>query len=127
MTTRSATHYEIIGVSREATPDEIKAAFRAQAQIHHPDAGGDTEAFAAISVAHDVLADPVRRSDYDATLPSHGAARSASGRSRMPARKARPPISAQPSTSYASSASTMACAASTIRIWCARWRKAACR
>ena len=75
MTTRSATHYEIIGVSREATPDEIKAAFRAQAQIHHPDAGGDTEAFAAISVAHDVLADPVRRSDYDATLPSHGAAR----------------------------------------------------
>jgi|688.fasta_scaffold110999_3 curved DNA-binding protein CbpA len=75
MSTRSATHYELIGLSREASADEIKAAFRTQAQIHHPDAGGDTESFAALSAAHDVLSDPVRRSDYDATLPAAGSTR----------------------------------------------------
>lgn len=75
MSTRSATHYELIGLEREASADEIKAAFRTQAQIHHPDAGGDTAAFAALSAAYDVLSDPVRRSDYDATLPSAGSAR----------------------------------------------------
>ena len=75
MSTRSATHYELIGLSREATDEEIKVAFRAQAQLHHPDAGGDTEAMAALSAARDVLSDPVRRSDYDATLPSSGATR----------------------------------------------------
>ena len=86
MSTRSATHYELIGLSREASADEIKAAFRTQAQIHHPDAGGDTESFAALSAAHDVLSDPVRRSDYDATLPSAGSARfSGWSRSSTPA------------------------------------------
>ena len=75
MSTRAATHYELIGLSREATPEEIKSAFRAQAQIHHPDAGGDTEAFTALSAAYEVLTDPDRRADYDATLPAEGASR----------------------------------------------------
>jgi len=59
------THYETLGVSETATPDEIKRAYRKLASQHHPDKGGDTAQFQAIQSAYDVLQDPAKREQYD--------------------------------------------------------------
>lgn len=59
--------YEVLGVPRDATPDQIKKAYRHLAKTHHPDTGGDAEAFRRISHAFEVLSDPARRAKYDAT------------------------------------------------------------
>ena len=62
--------YEVLGVSREASPDEIKKAFRRLARQFHPDVnGGDPEAerrFKEINLAYETLSDPVKRRHYDA-------------------------------------------------------------
>lgn len=62
------TLYEILGVGKNATDDEIKKAFRSLAVKHHPDAGGDEETFKKISQAYDVLSDPKKRAEYDQAL-----------------------------------------------------------
>lgn len=59
--------YDDLGVARDATPEELNAAFRRRAKEHHPDAGGDAEAFARASHAIAVLRDPAARAEYDAT------------------------------------------------------------
>ncbi|MBI2933612.1 MAG: molecular chaperone DnaJ [Planctomycetes bacterium] len=63
-------YYEILGVSRSATTDEIRSAFRKLALKHHPDRNpGDKEAekkFREISAAYDVLSDAEKRRQYDA-------------------------------------------------------------
>ena len=59
--------YDILGVSRDATNEEIKAAFRSLAQKYHPDKGGDEETFINIKLAYDVLSDPFKRQQYDQT------------------------------------------------------------
>ncbi|HZL07120.1 MAG TPA: DnaJ domain-containing protein, partial [Coriobacteriia bacterium] len=50
--------YDILGVSRTASADEIKKAFRKQARKHHPDAGGSEERFKELNEAYEVLSDP---------------------------------------------------------------------
>lgn len=60
------THYEILGVSESASPEEIKKAYRKLASVHHPDKGGDTARFQEIQVAYDTLIDPQRKAQYDA-------------------------------------------------------------
>jgi curved DNA-binding protein CbpA len=66
------THYEILGVPRDATPEQIKRRFRQLAREHHPDVARDKtashQAFVLISEAYRVLIDPMRRADYDLTL-----------------------------------------------------------
>ena len=47
--------YDLIGVPKTATTDEIKKAFRKLALKAHPDKGGDAEKFKEISVAYEVL------------------------------------------------------------------------
>jgi curved DNA-binding protein CbpA len=61
------TLYEILGVSREATSKEIRAAYRAKAKIHHPDSGGTKEEFGRLQMAYRVLMDPKLRKTYDQT------------------------------------------------------------
>jgi curved DNA-binding protein len=61
--------YEILGVSRTATQDEIQRAYRKLARANHPDVNKDPEAeerFKEISEAYDVLSDPETRRRYDA-------------------------------------------------------------
>ena len=69
MATTQHDYYELLGVSRTASPEEIKRAFRARARELHPDANPDNpeaEArFKEVALAYEVLSDPERRSRYD--------------------------------------------------------------
>lgn len=59
--------YVTLGVARDADAAAIKAAYRKVVKTAHPDSGGDTEQFARLQAAHDLLKDPVRRKIYDDT------------------------------------------------------------
>ena len=68
MATTERDFYVILGVERNATDAQIKAAFRKAAQKWHPDVNSDPEAqerFKEINEAYQVLSDPEKRSRYD--------------------------------------------------------------
>ena len=59
-------HYETLGISRDATQDDIKLAFRRRAKDAHPDRdGGSAEEMAMVNAAYGVLSDSDRRKHYD--------------------------------------------------------------
>jgi len=63
-------YYEILGVPRTASADEVKRAFRQLAREHHPDVNSDplaNERFKEINEAYQILGDPERRALYDRT------------------------------------------------------------
>jgi DnaJ-class molecular chaperone len=62
-------YYATLGVSKTATADEIKKAFRKLASQHHPDKGGDTQKFQAIQAAYATLGDEQKRAEYDNPRP----------------------------------------------------------
>ena len=58
-------YYNILGIARTASADEIKKAYRKLASQHHPDKGGDTARFQEIQEAYANLSDTAKRSQYD--------------------------------------------------------------
>jgi len=58
-------YYEILGVPKNASQDEIKKAFYKLAHQYHPDKGGNPEKFKEINEAYQVLSNPERRAQYD--------------------------------------------------------------
>jgi len=60
------THYATLGVTEDASQEEIKRAFRKLAGQHHPDKGGDTAEFQRIQEAYSVVGDEGKRAQYDA-------------------------------------------------------------
>lgn len=60
-----ADYYDLLGVKKDASPDEIKKAFRRAAVEHHPDRGGDEAKFKEINEAYEVLKDNDKRKRYD--------------------------------------------------------------
>lgn len=58
-------YYEVLGVGKDASADEIKKAFRRSAVEHHPDRGGDETKFKELNEAYEVLKDGEKRKRYD--------------------------------------------------------------
>lgn len=59
--------YNVLGIAGNASPDEIKNAYRKLASKHHPDRGGDTKKFQEIQQAYDILTDESKRNQYYAS------------------------------------------------------------
>jgi molecular chaperone DnaJ len=59
-------YYDILGVDKNATQEEIKKAFRKKAVEYHPDKGGDENKFREASQAYESLSDEKKRREYDA-------------------------------------------------------------
>ncbi|MBX2978809.1 MAG: J domain-containing protein [Flavobacteriales bacterium] len=67
-------HYKVLGITRDATPQEVKRAYRERAKACHPDVNGSGSAarvFHAVNEAYTVLSDDVLRAAYDAQLAHH--------------------------------------------------------
>jgi len=67
--------YATLGVSRSATQEEIRQAFRQMSRRFHPDVNASSTAaaeFRYVAEAHEVLGDPAQRAAYDATLGAKG-------------------------------------------------------
>ncbi|WP_417233523.1 J domain-containing protein [Arthrobacter sp.] len=73
------THYEVLGVTRDATVAEVKAAYRRAARQTHPDQGGDAAQFRLVSLAYQTLVDPTARATYDRSYGTASAYRPAAG------------------------------------------------
>ena len=62
----SKDYYDILGIGSDASPDQIRSAYRKKAKEHHPDCtGGSCEPFLDLQEAYEVLGDPTRRRAYD--------------------------------------------------------------
>ena len=68
MTTSKRDYYEVLAVERNATPEDLKKAFRKQALKFHPDRNKEADAgtrFKEVNEAYQVLSDPQRKAQYD--------------------------------------------------------------
>ena len=59
------TLYEILGVAKDAAPEEVRRAYRAASKTAHPDAGGSPGLFLMVLHAYEILSDPTQRALYD--------------------------------------------------------------
>jgi DnaJ-class molecular chaperone len=58
-------YYNILGISKEASSEDIKNAYRRLARTNHPDKGGDKDEFQKIQEAYEILSDTDKRNAYD--------------------------------------------------------------
>jgi molecular chaperone DnaJ len=58
-------YYQILGIAKDATAEDIKKAYRKLAHKYHPDKGGDEQKFKEVSEAYQVLSDTGKRAQYD--------------------------------------------------------------
>ncbi len=58
-------YYQILGVDKNVSADDLKKAFRRLAHEHHPDKGGDAQKFKDINEAYQILGDAEKRAQYD--------------------------------------------------------------
>lgn len=65
MRSDNTKYYEILGVSKSASQEELRKAYHNDARKKHPDKGGDPEKFKELSQAYEVLSDPEKREIYD--------------------------------------------------------------
>ena len=61
--------YAVLGLDKQASPEDIKKAYRKLAVKHHPDKGGDQEKFKEISAAYEILSDEQKRHEHDNPQP----------------------------------------------------------
>lgn len=59
-------YYDVLGINKSSSEDEIKHAYRNLAKTHHPDKGGSKEKFQEIQEAYDTLSDTQKKASYDA-------------------------------------------------------------
>lgn len=59
----------MLGVRRDASPEDIRAAYRTTIRSAHPDAGGSQDRAARLNAAYTILSDPARRADWDRRNP----------------------------------------------------------
>jgi len=71
-----ADAYALLGVSKTATADEIRNAYKEKAMLNHPDRGGDATRWGFLQKAYDTLSDPQRRKAYDSSKLREGSAES---------------------------------------------------
>jgi molecular chaperone DnaJ len=81
--------YAVLGLTPEATPAEIKAAYRALVKRHHPDAGGDDQRILALNAAWEVLREQVRGGSAPATNAAAAAGATATTPGSAPADRRR--------------------------------------
>lgn len=62
------THYEVLGLARDASAEDVKKAYRRMAQLSHPDVGGSAALFGMVGEANRVLSNALLRREYDQTL-----------------------------------------------------------
>ena len=61
-------HYDILGITRNASKDDIKNNYKKLANIYHPDKGGNPDYFKKIKLAYEILSDESSRKKYDSSI-----------------------------------------------------------
>lgn len=79
-------HYRVLGIPRDASPQEVKRAYRERVKVCHPDRNGTAQAstlFHAVHEAYDTLRDADRRRHYDERLAGYRPAQQATAHQPM--------------------------------------------
>jgi curved DNA-binding protein CbpA len=71
---QSINYFRVLGVASDATPEEMKSAFRRRCRQTHPDAGGNDDQFTEVTEAYAVLSDPIKRREWEHAYEMEAAA-----------------------------------------------------